>query len=90
MNEAFEALINRLVGSDETNAGDQLVQRDGAFFNDGENEGDEDGEATWIDGKMSGEEIGEAILWVSASGFVLRRKNRTGADFPLLPQTFDP
>jgi len=74
----------------ETNAHHQLEQTDGTFFDDGEDQRRQDGEATRIKRKVGGQERTEAILRRSVPGVVHRRKQRTGTDFSALLQTFDP
>lgn len=78
LDEALEALVDGLVGADETNAHHQLEQADGAFFDDGENQRGQNGEATGVKRKVGGQERTESILRQSAPGVLHRRKHRTG------------
>lgn len=72
LDEAFQALVNGLVGSDETDADHQLEQTDGALFNDRKDQRRQDCQAPRIDGKVGGQQPGEAILSGSVPGVLHR------------------
>ncbi|MFK7602737.1 hypothetical protein ACI3L1_11050 [Deinococcus sp. SM5_A1] len=83
LDKAFKPLVDGVFAAIQVDDRGQFPQDDGSSFNEGKDQGAEDGQPVGIKTEVRAQEqeVKQAVLGASALGVFHCRKHRTGADF---------